>query len=78
MIIAVPEQVTVPASSAGIPEHQVVLTYFRWWCSACRTGSLANKWSHADLTLRMADLHAKREQCHAEGQLALFALAGAP
>jgi hypothetical protein len=76
MILAVPEQQTVVASGIGVPAYTTVLTWWRWWCSVCRILAPATKASHAGLALRQGEHHAKQEQCHTEGQLALFALAG--
>ena len=72
MIVAVPEQETTVASGIGIPEYTTVLTWYRWWCSACRTSSPHVRASHAELALRQGDRHAAAEQCHVVGQLALF------
>lgn len=67
-----PEQETVWGSGIGIPEHQAVLTSYRWWCSVCRVFSEGNKWSNARLALRQADWHLATVQCHVEGQLSLI------
>lgn len=72
MIVAVPEQVTTVASGIGIPEYTTVLTWYRWWCSACRLLSPRARASHADLALRQGDWHLDAAQCHTAGQLALF------
>lgn len=77
MIVAVPEQYTTVASGIGVPEHAVVLTFYRWWCSACRLLAPAVRASHADLALRQGDHHLAAEQCHVVGQLELFAAGGA-
>jgi hypothetical protein len=77
MILAVPEQQTVVASGIGIPAYTSVLTWWRWWCSVCRILAPGVKASHADLALAQGDYHAEREQCHTEGQLALFTVGGA-
>jgi hypothetical protein len=72
VIIAVPEQHTTVGSGIGIPEHTCVLTWYRWWCSACRV-SAVNAWSsHASGALEQAEHHLRTVQCHAEGQLTLF------
>ena len=71
MILAVPEQLTTVASGIGIPENVTVLTWWRWWCSACRVLA-ATCWSHAELALRQGDRHLAAEQCHVVGQLTLF------
>jgi hypothetical protein len=76
VILAIPEQEAVVASGIGIPAYTTVLTWWRWWCSVCRILPPATKASHADLALSQGERHAQREQCHTEGQLALFALAG--
>ena len=75
MIVAVPEQQTVWSSGPGFPEHQAVLTWWRWWCSQCRA-TQPGKASHPEMVLTQGDRHAEQEQCHTEGQLALFALTG--
>lgn len=77
MILAVPEQRTTVASGLGVPEHTVVLTFYRWWCSMCRLLAPGVQFSHAELALRQGDHHAAAEQCHVVGQLALFAAGGA-
>jgi hypothetical protein len=75
VILAVPEQLATVASGIGIPEHRTVLTWWRWWCSACRiTGQRV---SHAGMALDRGDRHTQAEQCHTVGQLALFAAGGA-
>jgi hypothetical protein len=71
VILAVPEQQTVHASGIGASGRTSVLTWWRWWCSACRLLA-AGMWSHAELALRQGDRHAEAEQCHVVGQLALF------
>jgi hypothetical protein len=76
VIVAVPERQTVVASGIGVPPYTTVLTWWRWWCSACRVLAPGVKASHADLALRQGDFHAEQEQCHTAGQLALFALGG--
>ncbi len=76
MIIAVPEQHTGFSSGIGIPEHTVVTTWYRAWCSVCQVSADARA-SHADLALRQGDRHTELAQCHTTGQLALFELAGA-
>lgn len=76
MIVAVPEQVTTVASGIGVPEHTTVLTWYRWWCSACHISAPNAAASHADLALRQGDYHLEVEQCHTAGQLALFAAPG--
>lgn len=75
MILAVPEQQPVMSRGLGIPERTSVLTWYRWWCSACRL-TADGRCSHAALALGQGDRHAAAEQCHASGQLALFPLAG--
>lgn len=76
MIVAVPEQKAGVFSGIGIPAHASVLTWYRWWCSICRVLAPDARASHADLALSQGDWHAEVAQCHAEGQLALFPLAG--
>lgn len=73
MIVAVPEQHT---TQAGPPERRTVLTWWRWWCSACRLLQPDGQSSHADGALLRGDRHAAAEQCHTVGQLALFAAGG--
>lgn len=73
-ILAIPEQHATVATGIGRPEYRTVLTWWRWWCSACRIGG--GRVSHADMALERGDRHVEDEQCHSVGQLALFAIAG--
>jgi hypothetical protein len=74
VILAVPQQTHTVAAGIGIPEYRTVLTWWSWWCSACRISG--GRVSHADMALNRGDRHARAEQCHVVGQLELFALAG--
>jgi len=76
VIVAVPEQTTTVASGIGIPEHEIVLTWYRWWCSVCQVSAENARASHAGGALEQAEWHLETVQCHFVGQLALFALAG--
>ena len=76
MIVAAPEQYTVRSSGIGIPEHTSVLTWYRWWCSACRISAVNVKCSHAVGALQQAEHHLRTEQCHVVGQLELFTAGG--
>jgi hypothetical protein len=72
VIIAVPEQERVRCAGIGVPEHESVLTWYRWWCSACHVSAVSARASHASGALSQADQHLASEQCHVVGQLALF------
>ncbi|HEX5772443.1 MAG TPA: hypothetical protein VFY11_15890 [Nocardioidaceae bacterium] len=76
MILAVPCQTSTVAAGIGVPEHPIVITMWRWWCSQCRLAQPSGASSHAAGALARGDWHAAAEQCHTVGQLALFALAG--
>jgi hypothetical protein len=71
VIVAVPEQHTTVFSGIGIPEHEVTLTWYRWWCSVCRIPATAYA-SHASGALEQADWHLATVQCHTDGQLSLL------
>lgn len=73
MIIAIPEQETVRCSGLGVPEHESVLSWYRWWCSECRVLASGARASHASSALSQADRHLAVDQCHVVGQLALIA-----
>jgi hypothetical protein len=77
VIIAVAERRTVVASGIGVPEYASVLTWYRWWCSICQVSAEHARASHPDGALSQGDHHLLAAECHTEGQLPLFPLAGA-
>lgn len=76
MIIAVPQQETVRSSGINIPEHESVLTWYRWWCSVCKV-TADGYCSHPDSALGQGERHMRTAQCHVVGQLSLLPLVGA-
>lgn len=57
------------ASGIGVPEHPVVVVWFRWRCTCGDSGGRA---SHRDLAAGQGSTHELRRQCNVIGQLALI------
>jgi hypothetical protein len=84
VIVAVPEQhrdlVTTVGQLNPPPPRMETFTWWHWACTVCWTVSKPQAlFSHPESALeRGHNYHLAREQCETEGQLALFASAGAP
>jgi hypothetical protein len=58
------------ASGIGVPEHTVVVVWFRYRCPGC--GDVGLRCSHRVLAEGQGARHEARNQCTVVGQLALF------